>query len=393
MRRQLRRFCATTVAVTAIDVAVLVGLAALGVPVPLAGAVAVAVAATASWSLHRAVSGDDLPGRWMERPRWFVATTLVAGGLDIAVVTARAGWREPAVATLLASKALALVLAGGVRLVAHRAASFGVTRAVLAERTARPPAPGRVRLSVVIPAYQEEARIAPTVGRVRDALTGVDDDGGLEILVVDDGSTDATSARAAAAGARTVRLSENRGKGAAVRAGMLEATGRTVAFVDADLAYPPAQLLGLLAEVEAGWDVAVGSRRHPGSTSETAVPMIRLLSGRLFNLLTAVVLLGRYRDTQCGLKALRSDVARTVFARTRLDGFAFDVEVFHLVERYRLSLVEVPVTLVEAEGSTVRIGADALTMVRDLFRVRRWAGQGRYDLDAPVTACGREPPN
>lgn len=390
MRRQLRRFCATSAAVTALDVAVLTGLAGLGVPVPLAGAVAIAIAAAASWNLHRAVSGDDPPGRWMERPRWFVATTLVAGSLDVSVVTALAGWREPAVTTLLASKALALVLAGGVRLVAHRAASLGGTRAVLAERTTRPPAPGRVRLSVVIPAYQEETRIAPAVGQVRAALAGVDRDGGLEVLVVDDGSTDTTAASAAAAGARTIRLPENRGKGAAVRTGMLEATGRTIAFVDADLAYPPGQLLGLLAEVEAGWDVAVGSRRHPGSTSETAIPAIRSLSGRLFNVLTAVVLLGRYRDTQCGCKAFRSDVARTVFRRTRLDGFAFDVEVFHLVERYRLSLVEVPVTQVEAEGSTVRLGADALAMVRDLFRVRRWAGRGRYDLDAPATASGRD---
>jgi len=94
------------------------------------------------------------------------------------------------------------------------------------------------------------------------------------------------------------------------------------------------------------------------------------------------VLLGQYRDTQCGLKAFRSDAARQIFSRTLIDGFAFDVEVLHLVERDRLSLTEVPVTLVATSGSTVRVALDAARMVRDLFRVRRWAGQGRYDRPA-----------
>jgi dolichyl-phosphate beta-glucosyltransferase len=392
MKHRLRRFAAVTVVVTALDVALLVVLVGRGVTVPVADALAIAIAALASWTIHRAVATVEDPlGRWLRRPRWFVLTTLVAGGVDVAVVTALTG-PGPGVAALLAAKGAALLVAGAVRLVAHRAASVGGTRAALEERTPRPHAPGAVRLSVVVPAYEEAGRIAHSVHQVRDALTRVADAGGLEVLVVDDGSSDATAEVAAAAGARTLRLAENRGKGAAVRAGMLAATGRTVAFVDADLAYPPAQLLGLLHEVEAGWDVAVGSRRHPRSTSVAEVPALRSLSGRLFNLLTAIVLLGRYRDTQCGCKAFRSDVARTVFGRTRLDGFAFDVEVFHLVERYRLSLVEVPVTLVGAEGSTVRVGLDALTMVRDLFRVRRWAGQGRYDLAAPVPASDGRPP-
>nr|MDP9005834.1 glycosyltransferase family 2 protein [Actinomycetota bacterium] len=120
--------------------------------------------------------------------------------------------------------------------------------------------------------------------------------------------------------------------------------------------------------------------------------LVRSLSGRLFNLLTAVVLLGRYRDTQCGFKAFRSDVAEQIFSRARVEGFAFDVEVFHLVERYRLSLTEVPVTLVAAAGSTVRVGADAVLMVADLFRVRRWAARGVYDLGAaPAATVGATP--
>ncbi|HYD09666.1 MAG TPA: hypothetical protein VEA78_06155, partial [Acidimicrobiales bacterium] len=92
------------------------------------------------------------------------------------------------------------------------------------------------------------------------------------------------------------------------------------------------------------------------------------------------VLLGQYRDTQCGCKAFRADVARSLFSRTRLDGFAFDVEVLHLVERDRLSLIEVPVTLSESGGSSVRLVRATADMLRDLLRVRRWSAEGVYDL-------------
>jgi dolichyl-phosphate beta-glucosyltransferase len=160
---------------------------------------------------------------------------------------------------------------------------------------------------------------------------------------------------------------------------MLEATGRTIAFTDADLAYPPEQLRSLLAAVEAGWDVVVGSRWHPDSEATARPSLLRRASSRLFNLLTATVLIGQYRDTQCGCKAFRADVARQLFGRTRIDGFAFDVEVLHLVERYRLSLAEVPVHVVDGGSSTVRVGSHAAGMVRDLFRIRRWGSEGVYD--------------
>jgi glycosyltransferase involved in cell wall biosynthesis len=178
-----------------------------------------------------------------------------------------------------------------------------------------------------------------------------------------------------------VRLVPNRGKGGAVRAGMLAASGRTVAFTDADLAYPPDQLRTLLETVESGWDVAVGNRWHPDSIALKKPSLLRQLSSRLFNLVTAAVLLGRYRDTQCGCKAFRSDAATLIFGHTRVDGFAFDVEVLHLVERYRLSLTEVPVRVEDGGESTVRVGPAALRMLRDVVRVRRWAGRGAYDVD------------
>ncbi|MGI9119624.1 MAG: glycosyltransferase, partial [Acidimicrobiales bacterium] len=288
----------------------------------------------------------------------------------------------PPLARLVGAKALALALSGVVRTVAYRAVLLGQTRRELAVRPSRPEPPGELRLSVVVPAYGEGDRIAGTVRHITEVVAAVAADGGAEVVVVDDGSPDDTAAKAAAADARVVSLGRNRGKGAAVREGVLAARGRTVAFIDADLAYPPEQVIDLLAAVESGWDVVVGSRHHVASVDVAGTSSVRSISGRCFNLLTALVLLGHYRDTQCGCKAFRSDVARTIFSHTRLDGFAFDVEVFHLVERYRLSLTEVPVTLVAAAGSTVRIGVDALAMVRDLFRLRRWSGQGAYDLAA-----------
>ncbi|HEV2767156.1 MAG TPA: glycosyltransferase [Acidimicrobiales bacterium] len=387
--RPLRRFAAVSGVVTAIDVSVLLGLThGARVPVPAADGAAVGVASVASWLLHREVASTGDPfTRWVERPSAFVATAVLAGALDLAVVTAVAPAVPSRAVPVVRAKALALLVAGAARVLAYRAILVRPTRRGLAVRTSRADPPGELRLTVVVPAYGEGARIAGTVRRLDEALAGVDAHGGVEVLVVDDGSSDATATEAETAGARVLRLPLNQGKGAAVRAGVLAARGRTVAFMDADLSYPPEQVLRLLAGVESGWDVVVGSRHHAGSVDVARPGLVRSLSGRLFNLLTAVVLLGHYRDTQCGCKAFRSDVARLLFSRTKLDGFAFDVEVFHLVERYRLSLTEVPVTLVAAPGSTVRVGVDALRMVGDLFRLRRWSGRGAYDLrasDQPV---------
>jgi glycosyltransferase involved in cell wall biosynthesis len=255
-------------------------------------------------------------------------------------------------------------------------------RADLVRRHPRGEPPGAARLTVVVPAYMEEGRIGATVERLQASLDRLAAYGGLEVVVVDDGSTDATAAEAAAAGAVVVRHDVNQGKGAAVRSGVLEARGRTIVFTDADLAYAPEQFPGLVALVEAGWDVVVGSRSHTDTTTLVRARRLREIGGRGINLLTRAVLLGQHRDTQCGLKAFRSDVARLIFAHSRVDGFAFDVEVFHLVERYHLSLTEVPVTVENSGRSSVHVVRDALRLVRDLFRVRQWSVEGRYDLTA-----------
>ena len=268
------------------------------------------------------------------------------------------------------------------RAAANRRVRLDRLRTEQRRRTGRSAAPGDLRLSVVVPAYGEAVRIADTIAALRAALAPVDGEGGVELIVVDDGSTDGTSEAARAGGAdQVVSLPVNRGKGAAVRSGVLVARGRTVAFTDADLSYAPEQLMRLLTEVESGWDVVVGSRKHIETNVLVRGRRMRELSGRVFNILTLGVLLGQYRDTQCGLKAFRSDVARQLFSNARIDGFAFDVEIFHLIERYRLSLLEIPVALANSDTSTVRVGVEVVRMLRDLFRVRRWASQGVYDDD------------
>jgi dolichyl-phosphate beta-glucosyltransferase len=371
VRSRFRRFAAVSTSVTVLDVAVLALARLAGASVLAAAVLAVVVASAASWLLHREVSfADDPFVRWVRQPGVFVWTALGAGAIDVLwTVVLASVW------PLAAAKALALLASGTVRFVSYRVLLLTDTRRDLLVRHDRPDAPGEVRLTVVLPAYEEAARIGAAVVAVREALADVDP----EILVVDDGSTDGTAAEAAAAGARVVQLERNQGKGAAVRAGMLAATGRTVAFTDADLAYPPSLLRDLLAEVEDGWDVAVGSRWHRDSRALARPSLVRRVSSRLFNLLTATVLLGQYRDTQCGCKAFRSDVARLLFGHTRLDGFAFDVEVLHLVERYRLSLTEVPVQVTDGGSSTVRVASAALRMIRDLFRIRRWGSEGAYE--------------
>ena len=244
-------------------------------------------------------------------------------------------------------------------------------------------AAGAPRLSVVVPAYREADRIAATIVRLRRALARVS----VELVVADDGSGDGTAEEARRAGADlVVALPAHRGKGAAVRAGAMAAHGRVIAFVDADLAYSPDQILTLLQAVEAGADAAVGSRKHVDTITLLRAARGRQLAGRLFNVTTHALLLTSHRDTQCGFKAFRADVARLVFERSRIDGFAYEVELFHLMERHGLTIAEVPVTLTNTRRSSVRVLRDGAMMVRDLIRIRRWSRQGVY---APRGAASR----
>jgi dolichyl-phosphate beta-glucosyltransferase len=380
VRQRIRRYAAVGLVATVVDVTVFLVAHAAFDQLISADIVALLVAALTSAVLHRWITlRNDPYVRWVQRLQLFVPVVIVAGAVDLVVLLSltRSGH------SVFWPKLAAVGLAAIVRVGAHRSLLFRVVRREQDAPSYRSVAAGTVRLSVVVPAYHEAGRIGPTIERMRHELATVHDDGGVEIVVVDDGSGDDTAAQARAAGADVVLVQpKNRGKGAAVRAGMLVTSGRTVVFTDADLAYAPTQIITLLTQIESGWDVVVGNRRHVATATLVRARRIREIGGRLVNLATHALLLGQYRDTQCGLKAFRSDVARLIFSASRIDGFAFDVEIFHLVERHRLSLAEVPVTVENSERSTVKIVRDGLRLVVDIVRVRWWAREGRYFGDA-----------
>jgi dolichyl-phosphate beta-glucosyltransferase len=373
---------------TLVDVTLLVVLRQrLGWILVVADLAAIAVASVLSYRLHRLVTFRSDPYvRWVEIPPAFVGVAGLAALVDVVVLRAvYAGTGFESTPALVEAKVVALAVAGLVRLAGYRWALLGQLTRARRVRWARPAPPGDCRLTVVVPAYDEADRIADTVRRLREGLASVADDGGLEIVVVDDGSTDDTAGAALGAGASQVVVQpHNRGKGAAVRLGVLAARGRTVAFTDADLAYGPDQVRRVLAAVEDGWDVAIGDRRHPDTRTLVASSRLRSLGSRVINWLGYAVLLGSFRDTQSGLKGFRSDVARFLFSRARIDGFAFDIEVLHLVERHQLSLVEVPVEVTNSVRSTVSAARDAGRLVVDLFRIRHWSAQGAYEADGDL---------
>ena len=237
-------------------------------------------------------------------------------------------------------------------------------------------------LSVVIPAYKEATVLGRTLAELRSGLASAAPGDALELIVVDDGSDDATAARAQEAGAdRVIVLGSNRGKGAAVRAGVLAAAGEVVAFTDADLQYPPDRLLAVLGRLEGSTGAALGGRGHSGERLARRLGTRAMsLAARLVVFRGVVVDRRLLADTQCGLKVFRRDVAREVFGRCHINRFGFDVEVLLL-----LSLLGVPTAVegVEATStqrrSRVHLLRDGAAILRDLLRIRRRLRRGAYE--------------
>jgi len=239
-------------------------------------------------------------------------------------------------------------------------------------------------LSIIVPAYNEENRIAPTLARIVEYMTARDEP--YELIVVDDGSRDRTPAIVAEFAAnnptaRLLALTRNAGKGAAVRAGVLASRGDQVLFSDADLSTPIDELAQLRTALGAGADLAIGSRAAAGATRTQ--PLLRRLQSSAFHLITRAFgfrVVTAIADTQCGFKLFRGSVARVLFRELSLAGFAFDVELLELAHR-RFRIDEVPVVWTHVDGSKVRPGIDAIKMLGDLLRVRfAWLRRGRPQL-------------
>ncbi len=244
----------------------------------------------------------------------------------------------------------------------------------------------RAYLSVVVPAYNEARRLGPTL----DRIAGYIDGGGLdaEILVVDDGSRDETAAlaerRLRGRAGRVIRTPENRGKGHAVRTGVLAATGRWVLLTDADLSTPVEEHRRLADVVrDRDLDVAIGSRGLAESRVEVRQSALRQFLGRSFNRIIRALTGLPYRDTQCGFKLLDRERTRPLFERMVVDRFAFDVELLVLCHRYGLAVAEIPVVWRNSPHSTVSLVRDPLNMFADVLRVLWRFRRGLYRPEAP----------
>jgi dolichyl-phosphate beta-glucosyltransferase len=245
-------------------------------------------------------------------------------------------------------------------------------------------------VTIVIPAYNESKRLPPTLERV--IAYAQRQPRRVDLLIVDDGSKDGTADLARqVVGDRmplTVLVNEpNRGKGFSVRRGMLEATGDCVLFTDADLSTPIEELDGLLAEIEKGADIAIGSRAMPGSKIEVHQPWWRERAGRLFGFVTRTIALPGIYDSQCGFKCFRREAAQAIFPLQTLGGWAFDVEVLVIARKLGFCVAQVPVHWVNDPNSKVHMLSDGPKMVLDMIRAR-WKHRKLRALDASEVKKG-----
>jgi dolichyl-phosphate beta-glucosyltransferase len=237
----------------------------------------------------------------------------------------------------------------------------------------------RPRLSVVLPAYNEVARIATCIEGARAYLEA--QDYASELIVVSDGSTDGTARIAREAGGTRVRVIEttpNRGKGSAVRAGVLAAAGAHVLFSDVDLSTPLSEVGRFLARHAEGADVVFGSRALDASDVQVRQAWWRESMGRTFNRIARRIARVDMDDTQCGFKSFRRAAARAIFERTRIDRYAFDVEVLWIARALGLRVVELPVTWRNDPDSKVDPVRDSARMLLDLVAIRWHAAAGAY---------------
>jgi dolichyl-phosphate beta-glucosyltransferase len=229
-------------------------------------------------------------------------------------------------------------------------------------------------LSVIIPAYNEEQRLGPQLAQVLGYVREHYPD--AELIVVDDGSRDGTAQVVQTAlenqpKARLISYQPNRGKGYAIRQGVLASRGEAVLFLDADLSTPLSEIPRALAELATA-DVVIGSRDLPGTQIKTPQPFYRQAASEIFKWVRlGMVGLWQISDTQCGFKAYRGPAARQLFALAQIDRFMFDVEILYLAQKAGLRMREIPVEWNDQPGSKVKFWEGLVHMIRDLWRIRQ----------------------
>jgi glycosyltransferase involved in cell wall biosynthesis len=237
------------------------------------------------------------------------------------------------------------------------------------------------KYSIVIPAYNEAARLGSTLDRVLNYVISQNWD--VEIIVVDDGSRDSTRdlVRSYAQRYPCLRLIENpgnRGKGYSVRNGMLNARGDLLLFSDADLSSPIEEASKLLAAIAAGADVAIGSRWVRPELQTRRQSLLRQFYGRLFNLVLKVILGLKQKDTQCGFKAFTREAATRIFPQQQIERWGFDPEILFLARKGGFQVVEVPVAWADVGGTRISPLRDGMRMLGEALAVRWNSLSGKY---------------
>lgn len=228
-------------------------------------------------------------------------------------------------------------------------------------------------ISVVIHAFNEADRLPPTIRKIWEYLNK--NFNKFEIIVVDDGSRDSTASEVESLiktmkGIKLLRNNTNIGKGCSVKTGVLASSGNIILITDADLSTPIEELEKLAEWVNRGFDIVIGSRGLKDSDIAIRQPWYREKMGKIFNLLVRAVIIGDFKDTQCGFKLFRGSVAKEVFKKSIINGFSFDVEILSIASRSGFSIKEVPVRWLNSPHSTVSIFRDPLIMFFDLVRIR-----------------------
>jgi glycosyltransferase involved in cell wall biosynthesis len=256
-------------------------------------------------------------------------------------------------------------------------------------RWATEPASLTPELSIVVPAYNESQRIVPTIISIAARMIDITTD--FEIVVSDDGSTDDTPQLVRNLGLRNVIVLDpgvNRGKGAAVRAGVRAANGHHILFSDADMSTPMREVAALQQCLANGADVAIGSRAAEGASEQSKSALRRIFSWG-WRKITRVGLGLDIADTQCGFKLFTRDAATALFGAGRIDGFSFDAELLYLAARFGLDVAEAPVEWFDAPGSKVRPGRVAIQFLRDVVGIRWNTAMGRYPSTSDGVVAGR----
>jgi dolichyl-phosphate beta-glucosyltransferase len=239
----------------------------------------------------------------------------------------------------------------------------------------------RPLLSLVVPAYNEgdEDRLPASL----KAITAFVDaqDYAIEVIIVNNNSTDNTLyiAEAAAANHPYIRVMTEtaQGKGAAVRTGMMAAEGEYLFICDADLSMPIDEVSKFLPPQANGYDIAIASREAPGS-KRIGEPEIRHIMGRVFNFIVRVVAIRKLNDTQCGFKCFRRDIAHELFPMQTIDGWAFDVELLFIAQQRKRTIIEVPITWYYKDHSKIKPMRDSINMLVETLKIRLNGWRGRY---------------